>query len=432
MPILSMDKHGNIVQTDSRFNGAQGIGQVAEMVDQSDVTELSLSPEEQKKVARDRKAIAKIQHMNKMNQIKKYAEDKKKLAMKEAKRAAQLEKRYMQAKKQNYRDQLYKNTAYLAASQKPGHEIMSGVSGSGYSADGREPMLSRASQDVQPIVQANVAFGGDAQEWGNEMGVGYHSNTEVKKHGFSGLGFMDSVWDDPEAQLEPHSKYQRPDFNTIGEAEQHAIVYDEPMTTDDEYALRKFIGGNAVVNVYQKGHPRSVSNQVTKDHLKQQVVTRNNNWNHSSEMAKVISQGWGYSILDDGKSIKLVKIPYYWGMPYFVPDNDRNMYTTLSTALSSYWAYPYAGATSEFRNGSTTRKGKRPSWFQAFYPFIKAAAKEYAIHSDQYGVWQGRQYKNEVINSSGKKSSGSGFFKKLFANVSSDFNHPLVKQGLLK
>jgi hypothetical protein len=115
MPILALDKKGNIIQTDSRFNGAQGIGAVADMVDQGDVTELSMNPEDIKKIDRDRAAIKNLENKIQQAKIRKYAEDKKKQAFKENQRASYLEKKYRQAKKQDYRDQLYKNTAYLAA-----------------------------------------------------------------------------------------------------------------------------------------------------------------------------------------------------------------------------------------------------------------------------------------------------------------------------
>ncbi len=116
----------------------------------------------------------------------------------------------------------------------------------------------------------------------------------------------------------------------------------------------------------------------------------------------------------------------------FVPDNNRNLYTALSTALGPYWGYPYAGPGHEFRNGSTSREGKRATYFQALYPVIKAAAKEFALYSDQYGVWQGRQFQNKLSSRNKQSSGGPGFFKKLFSSVDPNFNHPMIKQGLLK
>ena len=418
MPILALDKKGNIIQTDSRFNGAQGIGAVADMVDQGDVTELSLNPEDIKRVQRDREAIRNLDNKIQQAKIKKYAEDKKKQAFKETQRAAYLEKKYREAKKQQYRDQLYKNTSYLAASQKPGMDQMSGVSGYGFSADGRKPFLNQSAQDYQPILQANVAFGGDAQEWGNETGLGYHSNTDVKKHGFAGLGA---------------TNYLRQNNENLNEAAT-AEVINEGMTPNDEFALKQFDEGSTTIPYHHPNYPQSTNTLVVSNSLKNQLASINSSSNTSAEMAKVISQGWGYSIIDDGEdNVRLVKVAYHWALPIYVPDNTANTYT-------KEYAAGYSSATNMLSGMPGLQWGvlkkmpqaKKTTW-NALRPVIEAAAKEYAAKSDEYGVWQGRDYsKLNVAKATAQKSDGGSFLKKLFSKGTGNFSHPLIKQGLLK
>lgn len=431
MPLLKMDKKGNIVQSDSRFDGVHGIGAVADMVDQGDMYELSLEPNaDYKKAQRDREALRKLQVKSHEAKVRKYAQDKLKQQQMEVKRAAALEKKYQQKKQELYKNQLMQNSAYLAAKFKGGNvEKLSGVSGFGVNADGRQPDLSQAATDYQPILQANEAFGGDTENWGNETGLGYHSNDEVNKHQLGGINTqMGELSYSPEKV--DQKRYLRKDKNPINEASQAEVV-NEAFTSDDEYALRQFLDGTYVVKLYKKGHPGVWNKVITDDHFKNQINSRNNSWNHSAEFAKFIAQGWGYSILDNGKEYRLVKVPYYWGLPMYVPDNPRNMYTGIY--FSKKYSFPGAGPGTEFRNGTVMREDDIwPTMDQALYPVILAAAKEYAQHSDEYGVWQGREFQKKVLKEAKTQSSGGGFFQKLFSKSSPNYQHPFLKQGLLK
>lgn len=420
MPLLRLDKNGNIVQSDSRFNGVQGIGSEPEMVDSDDVTALSLIEDD--KVLKDRAALRRLQHLSNVNKVKKYAQNK--VAEEKAKMQAKInaEKKFNKLKAEHYAAQLKKNNSFLKARHTPGSELLSGVSGFGFSADGRQPLLDAPAVDWQPILEANTAFGGNVEDWGHSTGLGYHSNQSVDQLGELSYNPNDVVGDTG------LRKTRMP----IGEANQAEII-NEPMTTDDEYDLRQFIDGAYVIRHYMKNDPRSYSNWITDDAFKTHMSQINNSWNHSSEMAKVIQQGWGYSILDNGKSIRLVKVPYYWGLPMYVPDNDRNLYT--AKYFSKTAMYSRAGINNEFRfrTGTITpREGERLNNFQALYPVILAAAKEYALHSDEFGNWQGRDhvrsFENKVIASPEAKNLQST----QTAQVNVSYAHPMLKHGLIK
>jgi predicted alpha/beta-hydrolase family hydrolase len=81
MPLLTLGKDGQIYEVDARFDGAQGIGRTAEMVDADDVT--SLSQVEDKKALKDKIALRKLQQISHMNKVKKYATN---MAVKKAKK----------------------------------------------------------------------------------------------------------------------------------------------------------------------------------------------------------------------------------------------------------------------------------------------------------------------------------------------------------
>lgn len=416
MPLLKIDEQGNVVEVDARFNGSVGLGRTAEMVDQGDMTELSLEPNsDNQKIMKDRMALRKLEALSRKNKIKKYAKNVQKEKAKEQARAAYLEKAYNQKKQELYKAQLYQNMSYLLAQQKGGNtEKLAGVAGFGFSADGRQPILSQAAVDWQPILQANVAFGGDAEEWGHDTALGLHSNTHVNKLKLNGLGAVSENMSETK----------------------NAVVLNESLSPLDEYILQNFDNGNYVVNFYQVGQPSKAGSQITDDAYKQQVHTRNDQWNTSSEMSKIAAQGWGYSILDNGDDdIQLVKVAYRWGLPIYIPDNPKTIHNLAKTAgvgeQNYYWQYPWSSGATEFRNGATSG---RVTFWNALRPVIQAAAREYATHADQYGVWKGRDYSklSEITALTTPTSVETVAQTKPAQRVMSNFQHPMLRQGLLK
>jgi hypothetical protein len=291
--------------------------------------------------------------------------------------------------------------------------------------DGRQPVLNESSKDWQPILQANTAFGGDTQEWGNETGYGYHSNTDVKKHGLGGINGMGLTI------------YGARERGEVLNEKETAEVINEGMSPNDETALKQFDEGSTTIPYHHPNYPQTINTLVVSNNLKNQLATKNSSINTSSEMSKVISQGWGYSIIDDGEdNVRLVKVAYHWALPIYVPDNTMNTYTKeYAAGYTSAINMPAGMPGLQWGVLKNMPQAKKTIW-NALRPVIKAAAKEYAAKSDEYGVWQGRDYSKLDQNKAVQKSSGGGFLKKLFTNVNPNvnpnFTHPLVKQGLLK
>lgn len=431
MPILKLDRSGNVVESDARLNGVQGIGRLPDMVDDDDVTSLSLI--ENNKTLKDRAGLRRLEAMTKMNKIKKYSQDQALQKKLQEKKAQVLEKMYVEKKKQQYKNNLYKDMSYLKARQDGGKtSVMSGVAGFGFSADGRQAVLSQASVDWQPIQQANSAFGGDAENWGNDTAFGIHSNDSVNKMNLSGFGANEGSPEPKEMQTLRDDPAQA----TIGSSSPVSTF-----TEKDKFILEAWNNGTYVSPIwynYANTPPTVWKNILWTDILKSELADNNTEINHSSLMTAFARQGWGYSMFKDtaGK-INVVRVAFHWGLPMI---NIERPYNPLFTPDYIFEQRHYSrdhifeAGTGYGINSAHKIQGanaKLNIW-NVLSPVIMAAAREYNYKFGKpvsSGIPVHSTSQKAMTNSSGL--SFTQRLKLLFGNKG-DYNHPLIKQGLIK
>lgn len=418
MPLLTLTKDGEIYEVDARLDGAQGMGRAPELVEADDVTALSLV--ENDKVLKDRAAVRKLQMMSHMNKVKRYAEHAGKKAAQEVLRQKIAEKRFENEKKKAYLASLYKNQSYLTARQQGGlPEKMSGVTGYGFTSDGRRPVGSQASLDWNPILQANTAFGGHDEHWGADTGLGQNPDWEA----FS--------WrDEKSGEVE---KYVTPNMGMMDQKDVFTLEqFDDANYSVPWYTQRK---SGEFSELDQRGSGPFVVNKSRLDYEN----NRNMQFVGGSKMAEYARNGWGWSMYEtpEGK-IVVLKVAYHYGLPMIDPFNEenvnyRNLRYLLNLRGALYNCPPYY-----FKNEYAIRNG---NLFTALAPAIVAAHKEYNTRLAELGpTYDPEGYKLQYSVVGPRKSAGASagggsifqnLFKALFGETKANYQHPFLKQKLL-
>lgn len=403
MPLLKVNKNGEVYQTDSRMNGVSGIGNLPQLVDADDVTSVSLLPD--KNVQKDKQALARLEYMDRMNKIKKYAQDKLKENILEAAQKKRAEAEYQKKKVEEYQSQLFKNMSYLKARSTPGQEKLSGVSGNGLSADARQPNLSRASLDWAPIVTTDVAFGG-SDDWGSSTNYKGAPDSTI---GSPQVGVMPD--DTPLNTWLPETKVTR-NFSKN--------LYDTPEKRAD--ALNQFKAGAFAVPLFARVGGNHIASLSFGSQEKERLHGLNNSFVGSHALSDFIEKNYAYSILiDKNGNKKIIPVSYVYGLPLINPHHTTTQYkdpefmARLNGPVSKYGTEAVHNYEDVEKNGD---------YFRLLQPIILAAHEDYMIKNNlSYPDGSKVIEEPEVVR-------GSEPHHRVSTNQ--NFQHPMLKAGLLK
>jgi hypothetical protein len=298
MPLLKLGKNGEIYESDSRLNGAEGMGRQPEMVEDYNMLELSVV--ENDKVIKDREALKKLDNDIRKNNQKKYAHSMAKLLKKQQQDKLKQEKEYQARKKLDHLQNLRNGVRKMQAIHQSNYmnEKLAGVSGYGLSTDGRKPYLDRPSVDYKPSMPADYAFGGNAEDWGNTMG---QLVTAVAAGGGGGSSA-------PTTQL---VSTQIVETSIEGE-----------YTTRHQFIIEQFEKNLFSFQYTYTPQPQKIYSIVVDQSMKNQINAKNQLYNTAAKVIEAAGNKWMYSGWpnEDG-SWTSVKVPFVYGLPMDLPNN---------------------------------------------------------------------------------------------------------------
>lgn len=448
MPILRLDKLGNVVEADARLDGDEFLGRSAEMTDSGDVTELSIeNTADWKKSQKDRAALEKIRELNRANMLKKIANEKRKLQQKkfldDIKKEALWKKRQAENAKRNSLAAKRQILAARSAALPDG--TMSGVSGFGLTADGRRPILSRASVDWQPIETADYAFGGSSPNtWEENWGFGMEANT-------SQLG------ETPVTAAYPKEEWKGECLTSVADLKRAGVdAYTERMA----YDVERFKEGT-YATVFRWANTGGTSSIVFDEQMKSSIQNMSAQGIGQALMTEYIKQGWGWSGYEENGKFVEVKIPYIYGLPYDRPECGIKPGAGWGDPAHPYYRDNWRKRAYHSQKIILNGEELPPTYFNLLKPLIKALALKF---DEQYAhlnkALNEEAIKQEIQHTAKEmadaeafvieqKAAGimskeqESFFDKILKFLKggvaatqegkkSDYRHPMLKEGLIK
>lgn len=374
---LKRNAQGQIVESNFSMNGEEGIGKVPELVEEGNLYELT--EVEDSKVVKDRQKAQAMGQLQKVNQVISYKNYMQQQAEQE-RRSQLLGEQMFHAKQKMHEVQNFRNNNLKAQAIKQGNmmtENLSGVSGYGLTADGRQPVLSRAAVDFQPIVMTDKAFGSydKGDQWGQTMGL-----TVQVAHGATNL---------------PPANQPAPLVGNLPGAftAHHKFVIDT--WNNNTWAAKYF-------------YPNNVSQAWTKvfdENNKKSINQFNESYNTAKEVQAAAARGWMWSgwFKPNGSWVS-VKVPYVYGLPMDNPSNpivqNRNGWRKFNVLGTGTVRHP----ASKYTLGSDSYG----SYFNLLQPVIEAFAVYYKhiVETKQQEV---QQIEQSAVQAGGQAAQGAAF-----------------------
>lgn len=431
MPLLKMDKNGQIYESDSRFDKEIGVGKRPELVDEDNVQKLSVPMSAQ--AIRDRANLQIKEERNRQNLIRKAARENILLNLLNEK---ELQKRTKLLNEQHRLERIHneQRSAIMKKAIRDGtidREQLGGVSGYGLTSDGTTPIFPRPSVDWKPVVDEAVAFGRKTQfgDLIDESVADFGSTRYKDGMGSSEIAIIlsDAKQDATQAlNYDPMTHVRLDDLNVEGE-----------FSAEDQHWIDQWFQGILKVKFYYKDNPNQPYYFVWNEQNKDNVIRYRKKYCGEAEESLNLQRGWAYSgYWDDNGNWVRLQVPLVHGLPIEPTSCDVNNYE-YAMELG-----PYGGGRDKWVNGTYIELAKRV--IIAFARQFKARQKEIeemqrkavenaALKTTQAVADAHFDEKIQTLSQAEKRQGGFlELLKNFFYGSPSSYQHPMVTKNLLK